>query len=98
MLINEFKTITVDEMAKRCYMSVRDLQRFLDKAYSKSFTDLKMEYRMSFAANKLQFSNDSISKIADDCGYSSSEHFSYAFKNYYKVSPSKYRKEKLAES
>ncbi len=97
MFINEFKTITVDDMAKRCFMSVRDLQRFLVKAYNKSFTDLKMEYRMSFAANKLEYSNDSVSKIAEECGYSSSEHFSYAFKNYYKISPMKYKKEKLAK-
>ena len=95
MFINEFKTITVNEMAKRCFMSVRDLQRFLNKSYNKSFTDLKMEYRMNLAANRLIYSKDSISKIADECGYSSSEHFSYAFKQYYKIAPIKYRNDKV---
>ena len=95
MFINEFKTISVKEMAKRCYMSVRDLQRFLNKSYNKSFTELKMEYRMNVAANRLIYSKDSISKIAEDCGYSSSEHFSYAFKQYYKIAPIKYRNEKV---
>lgn len=98
MFSNEFKTITVDDMAKRCFMSVRDLQRFLIKSYNKSFTDLKMGYRMNYATNRLEFSNDSISKIASECGYSSSEHFSYAFKNYFSISPIKYRKEKKAKS
>lgn len=96
IFVNEFATITIDDLAKRCYMSVRDLQRFLNKAYMSSFSKMKMFYRMSYASNRLVYSNDTIAKISQDCGYSSSEHFSYAFKTYYKLSPNEYRKEKAA--
>lgn len=97
MFINEFKTITVEEMAKRTAMSTRDLQRFLDKMYNKSFTELKIEYRMKYATNRLIFSDDKISLISSNCGYSSTEHFSYAFKNIYNITPLNYRKQKRLE-
>ena len=49
---------------------------------------------MSYASNKLIYTDLSIAEIAENCGYSSLEHFSYAFKNYYNVSPLKYRQER----
>lgn len=92
IFIKEFNTITIENLSSRCFMSVRDMQRFLEKAYRSSFSDLKTFYRMSYAANRLTYSNDSVAKIAIDCGYSTSEHFSYAFKKYYNKTPSEYRK------
>ena len=60
--------------------------------YKKSFINLKTDARMSFASNKLLYSNLPISEISIMVGYSSIEHFSYAFKNHYGISPLKYRK------
>lgn len=93
IFLNEFATITLDELSKRMYMATREMQRFLEKNYHKSFIELKTEARMSYAINKLLYSNDSISDIATQLGYQTPEHFSYAFKKYFNKTPLKYRKE-----
>lgn len=96
ILVNEFKTITLPELAKRLYMSERELQRYLDKNYNKNFNTLKLEARMFYATNQLLYTDKSILEISKDVGYSSCEHFSYAFKKYYNITPLKFRKkEKL---
>lgn len=92
ILQNEFNTITLNDLASRLYMSPRELQRYLLENYKKSFINLKTDARMSFASNKLLYSNLPISEISIMVGYSSIEHFSYAFKNHYGISPLKYRK------
>ena len=94
VLLNEFKTITIESLANKFFMSVRELQRYLKDNYKKTFNELKKEARMSYASNKLIYTDLSIAEIAENCGYSSLEHFSYAFKNYYNVSPLKYRQER----
>lgn len=91
---NEFSTITITNLAERLYMSVRDLQRFLMKNFNKNFNTLKLEAKMFYASNKLIYTDNPISSIAEDLGYSSSEHFSYAFKKFYDTTPLSYRKNK----
>ncbi len=93
-MLNEFQNITIEALANKFYMSVRELQRYLKENYKKTFNELKKEARMSYASNKLIYSDLSIAEIAENCGYSSLEHFSYAFKEYYKISPLKYRQER----
>lgn len=95
IFLNEFKTITINEMANRLFMSVRQLQRFLNKNYKKSFYDLKIEARMNYSLSLLKHSNISIKEIALKCGYSSTEHFSQAFKKHFKETPLKYKKRYL---
>ena len=90
----EFQTITIEELAKRLFLSVRELQRYLLDNYKKNFITLKNEARMSFASNKLLYSDLSVTEISGLVGYSSIEHFTNAFKSYYGISPLKYRKSK----
>lgn len=92
IMLNEFQTITLNKLASRFYMSTRELQRYLKTNYKKTFNELKKEARMSYASNKLLYSDISIAEIASNCGYSSLEHFSFAFKDYFNISPLKYRK------
>ena len=91
---NEFNTITLESLSEKLFMSPRDLQRYLKENYRKSFIELRNDARMSFAQNKLKYSSLSIAEISDLVGYSSIEHFSYAFKKYYGISPLKYRNQK----
>ncbi|MGM9972042.1 MAG: helix-turn-helix domain-containing protein [Anaeroplasmataceae bacterium] len=93
IFLNEFKSITINDMANRVYMSVRQLQRFLKKHYKKTFNTLKLEYRMNYAIYLLNKTNMKIEEISSLCGYSSSEHFSEAFKKKFNKTPLKYRKE-----
>jgi AraC-like DNA-binding protein len=50
---------------------------------------------MADAKDYLTNTNLSIEEISEYVGYSSSNHFSRAFKNHYKMSPQQYRKSLL---
>ena len=88
---NEFSTITLIELANRLHMGERELQRYLLKNYKKSFNELKTEAKMNFAANKLIYTDIKISELYEYVGYSTPEHFSFAFKKHFNISPLEYR-------
>ena len=87
----DYKTITLTELANRVSLGERQTERLLQKHYGQSFIQKKTEARMSAASQLLRETNASISDIADDLGYSSAEHFSNAFRKYYRMSPKKFR-------
>ena len=90
----DYKTITLTELANRVSLGERQTERLLQKHYGQSFIQKKTEARMSAANQLLRETNASISDIAEDLGYSSPEHFSNAFRKYYKKSPKSFRKSK----
>ena len=92
IMLNEFQTITLNELAKRLDISERRLQRFLAENFNKSFNTMKLEARMAFASNQLMHTDKSIAEISEIAGYSSCEHFSYTFKKHHKISPLKFRR------
>lgn len=94
IFLNEYKDITLPELSKRFDISEREMQRYLKSTYNKTFNNLKLEARMNSAANTLIHTDISISEISEMVGYSSVEHFSYAFKNFFNNTPLKYRKSK----
>lgn len=94
----EYHELSLDVLADKLKLSTRQTQRLLLEYYGKTFQRKKAEARMSVAANLLGDKGRSITSIADDLGYSSSEHFSSAFRKYYKVSPREFRKQLLSES
>jgi len=94
IITNEFHSITINELADKLHLSVRELQRYLLKNYNKTFNELKTDAKMTFASNKLLYTNIKVSDLAVLVGYSSLEHFSYAFKKYFNLTPLQYRKEK----
>ena len=88
----DYKTITLAELARRVSLSERQTERLLLKHYGQSFIQKKTDARMSAASQLLCETNTSIADIAEDLGYSSAEHFSNAFRKYYKTSPKAFRK------
>ena len=93
----EYQSLSLQTLAGRLNLSPRQTQRLLIEYYGKSFQQKKTEARMSAAVILLSDSSRSITSIAEDLGYSSAEHFSSAFRNYYQMSPAKYRKQAFAE-
>ncbi len=91
IITNEFSTITVLDLANRLHISIRELQRYLLKNYKKSFNELKTEAKMNYASNKLIYTDIKISELYEYVGYSTPEHFSFAFKKYFNLSPQEYR-------
>lgn len=88
----EYAEITLQDLAKRLGISPRHAQRFLKKEYGETFQQKKNHARMEAAVSFLRNPSFSITKIAGQLGYSSVEHFSHAFRNYYGISPREYRK------
>jgi len=88
----EYETLTLESLAERLGLSIRQTERFLKAYYGKTFLQKKTEAKMSMAKIYLNDAGLNISEIADRLNYSSVQHFSYAFKQYYGISASIYRK------
>lgn len=89
----EYQTLTLKSLSEKLSLSPRQTQRLLMEYYNKSFQEKKAEARMSAAAILLRDHSKSISSISEALGYSSPEHFSNTFRNYYGISPREYRKQ-----
>ncbi|SCY36308.1 AraC-like ligand binding domain-containing protein [Lachnospiraceae bacterium XBB2008] len=88
----EYATLTLPILAGRLNLSTRQTQRLLIEHYGMTFQSKKTEAKMSAAALMLGLPDKTVTEIADELGYSSVEHFSSAFKKFYGMSASKYRK------
>lgn len=88
----DYKDITLEKLAQSIHMSPRQTERLLQQFYSSTFQKKRTEARMSAASIFLKSSTYPVSYIAELVGYSSSEHFSHAFKRYYGFSASEYRR------
>lgn len=88
----EYAALSLDSLADRLKVSPRQAQRFLARYYGKTFQEKKAEARMSAAAILLMDRERTITAVAEELGYASSEHFSSAFRQFYGMSPREYRK------
>jgi AraC-like DNA-binding protein len=93
--LNGYKDLTLQNLAERIGLSTRQTERLLKQYYNSSFQKKKTEARMAAATSLLRNTSTSITDIAEQTGYSSSEHFAHAFKSYYQMSASDYRKKKI---
>lgn len=81
-----------DMLAEQLSISKRQLERYINKYYGKSFREKLIETKMEHAKWLLLESNLSILKISEIVGYSSETAFFNAFKRENKISPTKFRK------
>ena len=88
----QYRSLSLEDLAKRLGLSTRQTERLLQKQYGKTFLQKKTEARMSAAAILLSNAEYSITSVAGELGYSSIEHFTSAFRSYYGQSPRQYRK------
>lgn len=94
----DYKTLSLENLAHKLSLSTRQTERLLKEKYNKTFTEKRTEAKMSAAALLLTQSDYSITQISIHIGYSSVEHFSNAFKKYYKTSATTYRKKNTLKS
>lgn len=88
----EYQDLTLEKLSSRLGLSHRQTERLLQKHYGMTFLQKKFEAKMSAALILLQDPSNSITEISDQLGYSSVEHFSAAFRKYYGISASEWRK------
>jgi AraC-like DNA-binding protein len=81
---------TISGLAAGLDVSVRSLQRALASAGS-SYSDLRRQVQLEQARLRLESSDDPVTIIALDVGFSTSQHFSAAFRKTYGCTPSSHR-------
>ncbi len=89
------QNITMEYVAKKLNISTRQLCRIIKSSYNCSFRDIITRFRMQEALQLLKNPEYSIAAIGFDVGYNSTKGFENAFKKYYGVVPSQYRKQLL---
>ncbi|MGN0504992.1 MAG: AraC family transcriptional regulator [Lachnospiraceae bacterium] len=88
----EYRELTLEQLAARLGLSERQTERLLKKNYGSTFRQMKAKARMAAAAAALLSSDKAIGLIAEEAGYTSTEHFCRAFKSCYAVTPLDYRR------
>ncbi|MCO7227486.1 GlxA family transcriptional regulator [Pleionea sp. CnH1-48] len=85
------QTVTVEQMAEYLNTSVRTLHRRCIKALDMTPAQVLNELRLDRARELLHQPNIPVKSIAYECGYSSQEALSSAFKKRFGVAPKRYR-------
>jgi len=86
------KPLSVDDLAQSVYCSSSGLQKLFRYAFSCSVADYISKRRLSVASKELLQGTKSITDIAFDYQYASPEVFSRAFKKFWGVNPTEFRK------
>lgn len=88
---NNFKTVTLAELAQIFHYSERHLGRIIREHCGCSFSELIRTVRLGTTEQLLRTSELSIQTIAEMSGYENMSHFYRVFKAHYGLSPNEYR-------
>lgn len=83
----------LDELADIAGLSRSHFTRVFRRATGRSAVDYLLRLRLRQALRQLQESDNSITDIALQCGFSDSNYFSRQFRRFTGISPSRYRRE-----
>lgn len=84
--------ISLRELSEKLYLSNGYLSRFFKKNYGMNFAQYLTNVRIFRAADDLRYSDESITRIAYNNGFTSAANFNKVFKNFYGQTPSEFRK------
>jgi AraC-like DNA-binding protein len=86
--------ITLEDMAKRCAVSMSHLSKTFKAETGLGFSDYLSTLRLEKAETLLKVNKDmSITDVAFACGFNDSNYFSDKFKKEFGISPLKYKKQ-----
>lgn len=88
------RRVTIEALAKQYLVNPTTLKAAFKAVYGNSIAAHIKEHRMERAAELLRDTEMSVAAIARAVGYDSQSKFSAAFKSYFRILPSEYRKEK----
>lgn len=89
---NYARDLSLEMLAERFFLSSSHLSRRFHKITGFKLIEYIQRTRLRNAQQKLVFTSERISVIAEQCGFTSFSQFSRVFRQYYKVSPTDYRK------
>ncbi len=81
---NFHKKLTIDVVAKIAAMSSSHFKRIFKKQIGKTMSEYIIDLRTDQAIKLLQESNETLTSIALQCGFSTTSHFCYTLKKKYK--------------
>lgn len=84
--------ISIQYVAEKLFVSVRQLERVVKKRYNATFQDIILERRLSAAEQFLCQTELSVSSVAEKVGFQNKESFIKMFRKRKGMSPSAYRK------
>jgi len=90
--LNLDRQVKLDELAKVACFSEFHFHRIFSAVSGETLNNFTNRLRLEKAARLLRYSEQSLTEIALDCGFSSSATFSRAFRSGYETSPSQFRK------
>ncbi len=79
------------EISEALNYSASYLRYVFLKQSGRTITEHLRSIRLTHAANLLRFTNLSVTRISEECGFPDSSYFSTVFKNEYKISPVSFR-------
>ncbi|PQP88662.1 AraC family transcriptional regulator [Paenibacillus sp. AR247] len=88
----EYAALTLSGLADRLGLSIRQTERAIFKQFGLSFNEKKLSARMGASAYLLATTKLSIAEISSKIGFSTPESFTVAFKRYYRITPTLFRK------
>lgn len=96
MFENYESPVSLRSMAEYLGLSEAYLSRTFKKIYNVNFTTMLKDIRLAEAMEELLFTNNSITHISFDCGFSNSSYFNRVFKEKYGKNPTEFRKSNLS--
>jgi len=93
---NYLKNLSIAEYAKLCHRSVSSFKRDFKEEFSSSPGKWVVDKKLEYSVALLSGTQKSISEIMLESGFVDLSHYSKSFKNKSGVSPSTYRKAKIA--
>ncbi len=85
--------LSLDDLANACDMTPKYFCRFFSEMTGKTPIDYINYYRIECAAERLLYSQDSVTEVAFGCGFNDLSYFVKIFKRYKGTTPTKYRKQ-----
>ena len=79
--------------AEKYFFSIEYLTKLFKNRYHYSIYEYVLKLRMERAKELLENKENKIIDIAERLGYADNHYFSKAFRNYYGISPSQFRKD-----
>jgi AraC-like DNA-binding protein len=84
--------ISLQQVSELVFMTESNFCKFFKKATSTTFSDYLNDLRINEACHLLIYTEDNISKIAQDCGFESLSYFNRVFLKKKRIKPSLFRK------
>ena len=87
------ETISLDDISKEFFISKGYLSKYLKKMFGMTFSQYIKEIRLRHAMSDLMYTDNPITQVAFDNGFSGSSFFNKAFREKYKQNPSEIRRD-----